>query len=111
MGGSGEYEVKRRTIAAKPIAIGEAKSGDLLANGTEVWSFAAEAGQTLILRTASDTASISVVVYGPKGEVVGTERSNGLTVLKPAVAGAYTVWIRAEEGSGAYRIRLIDVDK
>ena len=111
LGGSGPYEVKRRTIAAKPIAVGESKSGALQINGTDIWSFTASAGQTLILRTASETATLSVVVYGPKGEVVGAERIEGLTFLKLAADGKYTIWVRAGEGSGPYRIRLLDVDK
>ena len=110
LGGSGNYEVRRKFIAPS-IAIGEAKTGSLSTNGAEIWSFTAKSGQTLLLRTLSESATLSVVVYGPKGEVVGTDQADGLKVLRLAADGAYTIWVRAGEGSGTYRIRLLDLDK
>jgi len=111
MGGSGTYELNRNIVAPKAIAIGEAKTGDLGAGKTEVWSFKAKTGQRILLGTISNSAKISVRVFGPKGEQIGTSREDGLTIVKVGGDGDYSIWVSAIDGNGQYRLRLIDIDQ
>jgi hypothetical protein len=110
-GQNGDYGI---TLAQAPesFAIAPGQSGGVLANGAlngaslplggmDLWSFAANAKDNLILRVGSTNFTPWIQVYDPTGALVGnTTSGNGLTrdgnlALQATSSGTYTVVLSA----------------
>ena len=58
-----------------PLTNGDNHSGEIPDGDVDLWTFEAEAGQTVYLRIATQSYAPSLVVYGPDGTEVGREES------------------------------------
>lgn len=110
MGGSGEYRLTQEKVAPTQLLAGKPGAKSITPTDSHVWSINGKKGQRIVLSLNSSINRIDLTVAGPRGQGLRTaEQSRALIVSFPE-DGEYTVWVRAE-GSGEYRIQLIDLDK
>ncbi|HYP53635.1 MAG TPA: PPC domain-containing protein [Pyrinomonadaceae bacterium] len=113
-GGAGSYLLRRAPDAVRQLAAGGRVDGAVGRGGSEIWSFAGRAGQTVILSARSPDFDTRVTVYGPDAAEIaaddnGGEGTDSLLSVRLPLDGAYTVWVSAQSGGGRYSLRLIDV--
>jgi tetratricopeptide (TPR) repeat protein len=122
-------------VMAQSARIGE-QTGDIVLGGGESWTYAGQAGETLVIRVAAenpapaDTTTAErlkgklfdaiVLVYGPDGALLGQadiddtlpqdqpEWNNPRLTITLPVDGTYTIVVRgyADESAGAYTLVL-----
>ncbi len=113
-GGSGAYTLTRAADVVRPIAVGGSANGELGVGGSEIYSFAARAGQTLLVVVRSVECALDATVYGPDGLRVeaGSRSAPSNDAVFPIVCpldGSYTLWVEARDAGGQYTLRLLDV--
>jgi hypothetical protein len=95
------------------LTIGQARAGALPPGDADVYTFTATAGQALtfsLARTGTGALNPGLLVYGPTGNLVGSNvgTTSAQVAVPSAVAGTYTVVVEESggDGSGAYSIAL-----
>lgn len=112
-GGSGPYTLRRVADPVRPLALGARGEGRVGAGGTDVWSFAGRAGQTMIVSARSSDFNIKAAVFGPDaaevaGDDDGGEGTDSLLATRLPVDGAYTIWVSTVAGAGRYSLQIIE---
>ncbi len=113
-GGSGAYKLTLFPDVVKRLAIGQAAQGKVGAEGSDIYSFTAKAGQTVVIAVRSAEFSPTVTVYGPDGLTppMGSgprDSTDSVQTMRCPLDGVYTVWVVGREGSGSYSVRVVDV--
>jgi hypothetical protein len=114
-GGSGHYELRRTPTPIRSLMVGGRLEGTLEASGTQIFSFTGKPGQALLLSARSTEFDTLVRVYGPDGQLLGSDddsggSSNSLLAFSPTREGMYTIWVSAKSMGGKYTLRLIEAD-
>ena len=112
-GGAGPYTVSREADAVRPLGTDGRAEGSVGTGGSEIWSFAGKAGQTVIVSARSPDFDTRVHVYGPDAAELaaddnGGEGTDSLLSVRLPLDGTYTVWVSAQSGGGRYSLRLIE---
>jgi serine protease Do len=100
-------------------ARGVLQAGDSLFCGdstlTDVYTFEAEAGQSIMLDMVGQDMSIDVVLVSPSGDIIAGDRSNGrnqaaIVLEKLPETGTYSVMAKAsqQDRDGRYQLRATE---
>jgi hypothetical protein len=125
--GSGSYSVSLARVPA-PYEIASFDEGGLLTNGgatpgnlavgdLDIWSFAANAGDSVLARIGATDFRPSLTLYGPNGAQVATgfgsssSDTDALLEAQAATAGTYTIIVQSyyANGHGPYTLNLAKV--
>ena len=102
-----------------PMTNGIAHTGTITTGDLDLWSFAADAGDSFVLRMGSPELTPWIRVYGPTGTLVGETKSgntftrDGWVTGRATESGSYTVAVSATGAgqAGAYTLALAQAPK